>query len=349
MAPWLVMRVPSFVPAGLAACTLLMLSACAHAVIVAPPGPPTPPRVDAEEAGSASWYGFPYHGRQTASGEVYDMHELTAAHRTLPLGTRLMVTNIANGQAVEVRVNDRGPFVGDRILDLSYGAAQVVGAVGPGVIRVRLRVIALQGEPRGPPTASSGAGFSVQVGAFTDRARAETLRGAVERDGSEAVVFDAWPSSAPMGLREALRNRQIADEFSPGARHRRGPIVAETLGLRSGVRPRAPPQKCVALAVVDIDRRDVADPLVGAGVGGASGDVRHRRPQRRQVAAAERDDGHGHDAASAGAGAERAGRVGPRICGRPGVGVGGSLVPGTQQEEILPSISPSQFMLAVAR
>ena len=191
MALWLVMRVPSVVPAGLAILGLLVLSACSRAVIVAPPGPPAPPRVDAEEVGSASWYGFPYHGRQTASGEVYDMNELTAAHRTLPLGTRLMVTNTANGRVLEVRVNDRWPFVRDRILDLSYGAAQVLGAVGPGVIPVRLRVIALPGDPRGPPTASPGAPFSVQVGAFTERARAETLRLAVERDGSEAVIFEA--------------------------------------------------------------------------------------------------------------------------------------------------------------
>lgn len=191
MAPYLVMPMPSVAPAGLAVCALLMLSACARAVIVAPPGPPAPPRVDAEEVGPASWYGVPYHGRQTASGEVYDMNELTAAHRTLPLGTRLIVTNLDNGQVVEVRVNDRGPFVGERILDLSYGAAQVLGAVGPGVIPVRLRVIAVPGDPRGPPTAAPGVPFCVQVGAFTDRARAETLRLAVERDGSEARVFEA--------------------------------------------------------------------------------------------------------------------------------------------------------------
>ncbi len=147
-----------------------------------------PARVGAEETGHASWYGNPYHGRPTASGEVYDMRDLTAAHRTLPLGTRLMVTNIDNGQVVEVRVNDRGPFVAERILDLSYGAAQIIGAIGPGVIPVRLRVIALPGAAGSTP--ASVGGFSVQLGAFTARARAESLREALSRDGAEAIIVE---------------------------------------------------------------------------------------------------------------------------------------------------------------
>ena len=104
---------------------LLLLAACARTVTVTPPSPPL---AGAEETGAASWYGHPYHGRRTASGEVYDMNDLTAAHRSLPLGTRLMVTNLDTGQAVEVRVNDRGPLVEARILDLSYAAARVIGA-----------------------------------------------------------------------------------------------------------------------------------------------------------------------------------------------------------------------------
>ena len=175
------------------ATALLGLSACAGPVAVAPP---VPSRVEAEESGYASWYGHPYHGRQTASGEVYDMNDLTAAHRTLPLGTRLLVTNLDTGQAVEVRVNDRGPFIEGRILDLSYAAAQVVGTVGPGVIRVRLRILALPGAPDQPPTPSVAVAFpavpfAVQVGAFTTRARAETLRAAVERDGVDAMILEA--------------------------------------------------------------------------------------------------------------------------------------------------------------
>src|SRR3989441_3905442 len=103
--------------------------------------PPVPARIGYEETGLASWYGNPFHGRRTASGEVYDMGEMTAAHRTLPFNTWLIVEDLDNRRTVEVRVNDRGPFAGSRILDLSYGAARLLGATGPGVIPIRLRVI----------------------------------------------------------------------------------------------------------------------------------------------------------------------------------------------------------------
>ena len=175
-------------PAGLAAVALLMLGACARTVVVAPPAPVT---VGAEEAGLASWYGHPYHGRRTASGEVYDMRHLTAAHRTLPLGTRLLVTNLDNGRVVEVRINDRGPFVEGRVLDLSYAAASLLAAEAAGVIPVRFRIMAL---PDGSSVTGPGIGgvaFSVQLGAFVSRARADSLRETVERDGNPATVSEA--------------------------------------------------------------------------------------------------------------------------------------------------------------
>ena len=101
-----------------------------------------PPRPRAMAThGRASWYGEPHHGRMTASGETFDMHRLTAAHRTLPLGTRLRVTNLANGRSVVVRVNDRGPYRSGRILDLSYAAARALHAVEAGVIHVRLALL----------------------------------------------------------------------------------------------------------------------------------------------------------------------------------------------------------------
>jgi rare lipoprotein A len=172
---------------------LLFLTACARTVTVTPPSPPI---AGTEETGAASWYGHPYHGRRTASGEVYDMNDLTAAHRTLPLGTRLMVTNLDTGQAVEVRVNDRGPLVEERILDLSYAAARVVGADRVGVIPVRLRILAPASAvgPAGPassPGARPAGEFAVQVGAFASRARAESLRDALSRDGDVAMVTEA--------------------------------------------------------------------------------------------------------------------------------------------------------------
>lgn len=91
--------------------------------------------------GSASWYGEPHHGRLTASGERFDMHALTAAHPTLPFGTRLRVVNLDNDRAVEVRINDRGPAVPGRIIDLSYAAARALDAVGAGVVPVQLTVL----------------------------------------------------------------------------------------------------------------------------------------------------------------------------------------------------------------
>src|SRR5262245_28115417 len=94
--------------------------------------PTTPPVVDGRQQGIASWYGPGFHGRRTANGEVYDQYELTAAHQTLPLGTRALVTSLTNGRSVEVRINDRGPFVGGRVIDLSYGAARVIDMGGPG-------------------------------------------------------------------------------------------------------------------------------------------------------------------------------------------------------------------------
>jgi rare lipoprotein A len=93
------------------------------------------------QTGRASWYGEPHHGRVTANGERFDMHALTAAHPTLPFGTRLRVVNLDNGREIEVRVNDRGPSTPGRILDLSYAAARALDAVGAGVIPVRLTVL----------------------------------------------------------------------------------------------------------------------------------------------------------------------------------------------------------------
>lgn len=94
-----------------------------------------------EVVGRASWYGAKFHGKSTASGEPFDMKELTAAHRTLPFGTRVRVTNEANGRSVIVRINDRGPFGGRRIIDLSRRAAEIIGIKAKGVARVLLEVL----------------------------------------------------------------------------------------------------------------------------------------------------------------------------------------------------------------
>ena len=104
---------------------------------------PIEPVVGATESGEASWYGADHQGRPTSSGEPFDMHKLTAAHPTLPLGTQLLVTNLRNGRSVQVRVNDRGPGKPGRIVDLSYAAAEVLGYLQAGLVPVRIQVLAL--------------------------------------------------------------------------------------------------------------------------------------------------------------------------------------------------------------
>jgi rare lipoprotein A len=126
--------------AAAALAALLLAAGCASVRAPSPAEPPAP-RVGEVQSGIASWYGHPHHGRRTASGETYDMTMLTAAHRTLPFGTVVAVTNARSGASVEVRINDRGPHVAGRIIDLSYEAARRIGLVGEGIGPVRLRVV----------------------------------------------------------------------------------------------------------------------------------------------------------------------------------------------------------------
>jgi rare lipoprotein A len=138
---------------------------------------PAAPKIGATETGIASWYGVPYHGRRTASGEIYNMEAMTAAHRTLIFGTWLRVDNLDNGKRTEVRVTDRGPFVKNRVLDLSHAAARQIDMLSAGSARVRLTVIrAPSSSKTAAPPHSSDTRFGVQVGAFPDRSRADHLR-----------------------------------------------------------------------------------------------------------------------------------------------------------------------------
>jgi rare lipoprotein A len=106
-------------------------------------------RRGAEQRGKASWYGGKFHGRKTASGERFDQNALTAAHRTLPFGSKVRVTNLRNGRSVVVRINDRGPFGGrGRIIDLSRGAAKVLGMISDGVVPVVIEVLSVPEKPR---------------------------------------------------------------------------------------------------------------------------------------------------------------------------------------------------------
>jgi rare lipoprotein A len=142
---------------------------------------PIPHAKDFQERGIASWYGKKFHGRKTANGETYDMYGVSAAHKTLPLGTYVRVKNLNNGRQVDVRINDRGPFVQGRIIDLSYTAAKQIGIIGPGTAKVEITALgsAMPSGSKVAPGVSPApidftkGNFSLQAGAFADRKNAE--------------------------------------------------------------------------------------------------------------------------------------------------------------------------------
>jgi rare lipoprotein A len=172
------------------------------------------------EEGIASWYGVPFHGRRASNGEVYDMNKLTAAHRTLPFDTVVRVTNLSNGKSTVVRITDRGPFVDNRIIDLSMAAAREIDSVGAGVVPVRLEIISAGIDP------SSGF-FTVQVGAFRERGNAERLR---ERLNTSYSPIFIQPYDSPDGLFYRVRVGKVPGE---GAAQQFG----EQLRSREGFRP----------------------------------------------------------------------------------------------------------------
>ncbi len=139
------------------------------------------------EQGIASWYGREFHGRPTSSGEIYDMYGLTAAHKTLPLPTTARVTNLATGKSIIVRINDRGPFMKGRLIDLSYAAARDLGFLSAGTARVEVQALA------GPVATTAGQApadtMYVQVGAFSRPENAEVLRQRLHQQGFANAVI----------------------------------------------------------------------------------------------------------------------------------------------------------------
>ncbi len=169
---------------------------------------------DYDDVGLASWYGTKFDGRLTSSGEVYDMYKLTAAHRSLPIPTYVRVTNLDNGKSSVVRVNDRGPFHPDRIIDLSYAAAVKLGFEDQGTARVR--VVAVVPEEEVPPLGTAaGPPFYVRAGSFGDLASAEALRADVRALASEAAFVVRQQSAYQVRIgplatrREAERLRAV--------------------------------------------------------------------------------------------------------------------------------------------
>jgi rare lipoprotein A len=159
----------------------VFLAACGHKRVQINI-PQTTPIAAGDLEGIASYYAAPYHGRKTASGEIFDTYnELTAAHRTLPFNSLVRVTNEINGREVDVRINDRGPFIDGRVIDLSLRAAREIDLVRPGVAPVKLKVLKLaEGE--------KPAAYAVQVGAFESRQRAEDLRKRLEKKYSGVTI-----------------------------------------------------------------------------------------------------------------------------------------------------------------
>lgn len=157
------------------------------------------------QTGMASWYGPDFHGKKTSSQEIYNMYDLTAAHKTLPFGTRVMVTNLNNNRSVEVRINDRGPFVKGRVIDLSYAAARVIDMVGSGTAPVRIEVINSAG------TQMPSVQYAVQVGAFSSKKNAEDLLSRLRRTYRN-VYIERYPIQQRVYWRVRVRanNRQEA-------------------------------------------------------------------------------------------------------------------------------------------
>ncbi len=163
----------------LAFVALLLVPGCGRkARAPVPPGPGP----DGIELGIASWYGHPFHGRRTANGEVYDMEGMTAAHKSLPFDTWVEVNNLDNGRKTVVRINDRGPFIEGRIIDLSKRAAREINMIGPGTANVRLEIV-------GRSTPSRAKTYTVQVGAFRDRKNAARLREGLARRYQDVAMI----------------------------------------------------------------------------------------------------------------------------------------------------------------
>ncbi|MDP9055316.1 MAG: septal ring lytic transglycosylase RlpA family protein [Acidobacteriota bacterium] len=188
-------------------------SRAARSAAIAPPA-------GTVERGVASWYGHPYHGRQAADGEIYDMETMVAAHRTLPFQTLVRVKNLGNDKTVDVRIIDRGPFVEGRIIDLSHAAAKEIDLIGPGFGPVEITILSA------PPNAEPAV-FAVQIGAFHEKANADRAEQnmiaaygaakAVLRNGDRPVWRILAGRETSPEAAEALAIRIRAEQHEPQA------------------------------------------------------------------------------------------------------------------------------------
>lgn len=163
--------------------TLLAACSVPSSQVRAPSSPGRP----VIQTGIASWYGPGFHGKPTASGVIYNQGDLTAAHQTLPLGTRVLVTNLDNGKSLEVTINDRGPFAKGRILDLSYAAGETLGMIGPGTIPIRLEVLNNDG-PRRVRFIPSSLDYTLQLGSFSQLENAQQLQNRLAKNFADVSI-----------------------------------------------------------------------------------------------------------------------------------------------------------------
>ena len=165
------------------------------------------PEAPVSQVGIASWYGPGFHGKATASGTVYNQNEFTAAHQTLPLGARVMVTNMETGSATEVTITDRGPFAKGRIIDLSYAAAQSLDMVGPGTALVRVDVL---DSPIPLQAVRPSLDYTLQLGSFSQLENARQLRDHIAKSFSDVTI-------APLQSKDATYYRVSLGTFSSRA------------------------------------------------------------------------------------------------------------------------------------
>lgn len=161
------------------------------------------------ELGIASWYGPPYHNRRAANGELYDMNQMTAAHRTLPLNSIVRVTNVKTGNSAIVRITDRGPFIGERMLDLSLAAAKAVDVWAPGTAWVKMEVLET------PAPIDSGGKWAVQIGAFESAETAEQIKQSISSRYTMARVLEFTGATGEwVKVRVPNDDRASAEEIS---------------------------------------------------------------------------------------------------------------------------------------
>jgi len=174
----------------------------------------------AVETGCASWYGAPYHNRRGSNGEVYNMNAMTAAHRTLPLGSIVRVTNLKTGNSAVVRITDRGPFIEGRILDLSLAAAKKIDIWGPGIATVRVEVL------QTPVPLDTGGRWAVQIGAFNEGDAARDLADHLTHRYHTAKVLSFNSPAGDWWVRVRVQNddRKRAEEVARDTRTEQGSI-----------------------------------------------------------------------------------------------------------------------------